>query len=155
MVSKNTVGSIKLVVPRDSSKELLLEATEDSTDEDINTTGTDYGIKKGDEVTTVGNLTSYVRLYCGLHDVSQSFGYMVIYLFIIFYTVVFCVVYIKRMITVAFLTVIAPFVAMTYPLDKMSDGKAQAFNFWLKEYIYNALIQVFHLILWSLLVGQQ
>lgn len=49
---------------------------------------------------------------------------MVIYLFIIFYTVVFCVVYIKRMITVAFLTVIAPFVAMTYPLDKMSDGKA-------------------------------
>ena len=153
MVSKNTVGSIKLVDPRDSSKELILEATEDSTDEDINTTGTDYGIKKGDEVTTVGNLTSYVRLYCGLHDVSQSFGYMVIYLFIIFYTVVFCVVYIKRMITVAFLTVIAPFVAMTYPLDKMSDGKAQAFNFWLKEYIYNALIQVFHLILWSLLVG--
>ncbi len=151
MVSKNTVGSIKLVDPRDSSKELILEAKEDSKEASV--TGTDYGIKEGAEVTTVGNLTSYVRLYTNLYDVSQSFGYIVIYLFIIFYTVVFCVIYIKRMITVAFLTVIAPFVAMTYPLDKMSDGKAQAFNFWLKEYIYNALIQVFHLILWSLLVG--
>lgn len=151
MVSKNTVESIKLVDPRDSSKGLILEAKEDS--KNASSTDTDYGIKEGDEVTSVGNLTSYVRLYTNLHDVSQSFGYIVIYLFIIFYTVVFCVVYIKRMITVAFLTVIAPFVAMTYPLDKMSDGKAQAFNFWLKEYIYNALIQVFHLILWSLLVG--
>lgn len=151
MVSQNTVESIKLVDPRDSSKGLILEAKEDS--KNASSTDTDYGIKEGDEVTSVGNLTSYVRLYTNLHDVSQSFGYIVIYLFIIFYTVVFCVVYIKRMITVAFLTVIAPFVAMTYPLDKMSDGKAQAFNFWLKEYIYNALIQVFHLILWSLLVG--
>lgn len=144
MVSENTAGDITLVDPRDNTKELILEAKDDKAA---------YGITKGQELTTVGNLTSYVRLYTNLHDVAQSFGFIIIYLFIIFYTIVFCVVYIKRMITVAFLTVIAPFVAMTYPLDKMKDGKAQAFNFWLKEYIYNALIQPFHLILWSLLVG--
>ena len=37
----------------------------------------------------------------------------------------------------AFLTLIAPLVALTYPIDKMNDGQAQAFNRWMKEYIFN------------------
>ena len=52
----------------------------------------------------------------------------------------------------AFLTIIAPLVAMTYPIDKITDGKAQAFNMWLKEYIFNLLIQPMHLILYTVLV---
>ena len=39
----------------------------------------------------------------------------------------------------AFLTIIAPLVALTYPIDKINDGKAQAFNMWFKEYIFNLL----------------
>ena len=54
---------------------------------------------------------------------------------------------------IAFLTMIAPLVAMTYPLDKMNDGNAQAFNMWLKEYVFNLLIQPLHLILYTMLVG--
>ena len=80
-------------------------------------------------------------------------GYTVLYLMIVFYTAAFLVVYIKRTIMLAFLTMIAPLVAMTYPLDKMNDGNAQAFNMWLKEYIFNLLIQPFHLILYTMLVG--
>lgn len=53
----------------------------------------------------------------------------------------------------AFLTLIAPMVALTYPIDKVSDGKAQAFNMWLKEYTYNALIQPIHLLLYKVLLG--
>ena len=53
----------------------------------------------------------------------------------------------------AFLTIIAPLVAITYPIDKMNDGKAQAFDLWLKEYIFNLLIQPMHLILYIVLVG--
>ena len=53
----------------------------------------------------------------------------------------------------AFLTMIAPLVALTYPIDKLSDGKAQAFDMWLKEYIYNLLLQPFHLVLYTLLIG--
>ena len=34
----------------------------------------------------------------------------------------------------AFLTLIAPFVALMYPLDKVKDGQAQTFNFWCREY---------------------
>ena len=35
----------------------------------------------------------------------------------------------------------------------MGDGKAQAFSMWLKEYVYNALIQPFHLIIYMIFVG--
>ena len=53
----------------------------------------------------------------------------------------------------AFLTMIAPLVAMTYPIDKITDGKAQAFDAWLKEYIFNLLIQPMHLLLYTVLVS--
>ena len=85
--------------------------------------------------------------------ILRKMGYTVLYLMLVFYTVAFLVVYIKRTIMLAFLTMIAPLVAMTYPLDKMNDGNAQAFNMWLKEYIFNLLIQPFHLILYTMLVG--
>ena len=52
----------------------------------------------------------------------------------------------------AFLTMIAPLIALTYPLDKAKDGKAQAFSFWLKEYTVNCLIQPVHLLLYILLI---
>ena len=53
----------------------------------------------------------------------------------------------------AFLTIIAPLVALTYPIDKLNDGQSQAFNMWLKEYLYNLLLQPFHLLLYTMLVG--
>lgn len=34
---------------------------------------------------------------------------------------------------------IAPLVALTYPIDKVKDGKAQAFDMWFKEYTMNAI----------------
>ena len=80
-------------------------------------------------------------------------GYTILFLILVFYTVAFLFMYIKRLIMLAFLTMIAPLVAMTYPIDKMNDGNAQAFNMWLKEYVFNLLIQPFHLILYTMLVG--
>lgn len=53
----------------------------------------------------------------------------------------------------AFLTMIAPMIALTYPLDKIKDGKAQAFSYWLREYIFNCLIQPVHLLLYAVLIG--
>ena len=48
---------------------------------------------------------------------------------------------------------IAPLITLTYPLDKISDGKAQAFNMWIREYIFNALIQVVHIMLYIVLIS--
>lgn len=83
----------------------------------------------------------------------RKLGYTILYLILVFYTVGFLVIYVKRVIMLAFLTIIAPLVAMTYPIDKMHDGSAQAFNMWIKEYLFNLLIQPLHLILYTMLVG--
>ena len=80
-------------------------------------------------------------------------GYTLVYLVLVVYTVMFLIIYLKRVVYMAFLTMIAPLVALTYPIDKISDGQAQAFGMWLREYIYNLLLQPFHLILYTMLVG--
>ena len=83
----------------------------------------------------------------------RQFGYTIIYLALVIYTVLFLFRYLKRLMMLTFLTIIAPLMAMTYPLDKIKDGSAQGFNTWLKEYIYNLLIQPVHLVIYTVLVG--
>lgn len=56
----------------------------------------------------------------------------------------FFLTYMKRMFTVMFLAIIAPFITVTFPIDKMGDGKAQAFEAWFKELLINILIQPIH-----------
>lgn len=84
---------------------------------------------------------------------ARKFGFTIIFIALVIYTIMFLFRYLKRLIMLAFLTIIAPFVAMTYPLDKISDGSAQAFNMWVKEYVFNLLIQPVHLILYTILIG--
>ena len=83
----------------------------------------------------------------------NSIGYTIVFIALVIYTVMFLIIYLKRVIYMAFLTMIAPLVALTYPIDKISDGQAQAFNMWLKEYVYNLLLQPFHLLLYTMLIG--
>ena len=80
-------------------------------------------------------------------------GYTICYLVLVIFTATFTITYIKRLVMLLFLTVIAPFVAFTYPIDKLRDGKAQAFDFWLKEYVTNLLIQPFHLLLYTMFIS--
>lgn len=80
-------------------------------------------------------------------------GYTIIFLALVIYTAMFLLIYLKRVIYMAFLTMMAPLVALTYPIDKISDGKAQAFDMWIKEYVFNLLLQPFHLLLYTVLVG--
>ena len=83
---------------------------------------------------------------------ATKLGYMVMYIAFVGYTVYFSVIYLKRILYLSFFTMIAPMVALTYPLDKIKDGKAQAFNFWFKEYIFYAMLQPLHLFLYTVLV---
>lgn len=98
------------------------------------------------------NLIGYARFMTQSNTAQVEISYLIMYLALVIYTVIFTWIYLKRVLTIAFLTLIAPVVALTYPIDKMNDGKAQAFNAWLREYIYNVLIQPFHLIIYTTLV---
>lgn len=88
---------------------------------------------------------------------------VIVFVIIVFQTIAFLVAYISRMIKVGFLIIISPLISLTYTIDKMGDGKAQALGNWLKEFIFTILIQPFHCIMYlafvrtafSLIVGEQ
>ena len=86
-------------------------------------------------------------------DLSNAFFNIIIYLVLVIYTIQFTIIYLKRVIHMAFLTIISPMVAFTYTLDKIKDGKAQALGLWIKEFMFNALMQPIHMILYYIFVG--
>ena len=83
----------------------------------------------------------------------EGFGNAICYLVLVGMTLVFLLSYLKRMITVGFLIVIAPLVTITYSIDKMGDNKSQALDTWLKEFVYNILIQPFQCVTYIILAG--
>ncbi len=87
------------------------------------------------------------------YDIGDALAFMLLLLVIIFYTGLFAVKYLKREFTIIFLILLAPISAVTYPIDKIADGKAQAFNKWFYEFLYNIIIQPFHLLIYVVLVG--
>ena len=84
---------------------------------------------------------------------GQRFLCLIFYMALVFYSCYFTFKYLKRVIDIAFLTMFAPVMVLTYPIDKMKDGKAQAYDSWFKEYVFLSLIQPFHLIIYSVFIG--
>lgn len=78
----------------------------------------------------------------------QSIAASIVYVIFVIQVLMFLVKYFKRMLTVAFLIIISPLISITYSIDRMGDGKAQALNTWLKEFVFNILIQPFHCIIY-------
>ncbi len=99
------------------------------------------------------NLMGSLRLRAQLANWgSEYIGYAICFIVLVIFTGFFVLTYMKRVLYMAFLTLMAPLVAVTYPIDKLSDGSAQGFNKWFKEYIFNLLIQPMHLLLYYVLI---
>lgn len=101
-------------------------------------------INKGGYETIIGSLIPKMidpRIF-------KSFAAILLYYFVIGTTIAFLFNYIKRFLTIGFLILISPLITITYSIDKMGDGKSQALNTWMKEFIFNVLIQPFHAILY-------
>ena len=87
-------------------------------------------------------------------DWSTVIAEVVIYDVVTVYTIIYTIQYIRRVIYLAFLTTIAPLITLTYPLDKIKDNKAQAFDMWIKDYVFFTLLQVVHILLYYIFIGQ-
>ncbi len=109
-------------------------------------------IGKGTPTNGLPNLGNWIGMITPIPFV-RTFAACIAFLAYGIVTLLFVVQYIKRMVTIAFLTVIAPLVTITYSIDKMRDGKAQAFDNWLREYCYTILIQPFHGVLFLVIGG--
>ena len=121
-----------------------------SIDEGIIVEGTK---SNGEELKFRTNLIGLARFKAQGDQWQDATVYTIIYLALVIYTVIFTVIYFKRFLWMAFFTMIAPLVALTYPIDRAGDGHAQAFNLWFKEYTMNAILQPVHLILYTVFVS--
>ena len=117
------------------------------------TDGTTTFKDSGTDVCFSSNFTGVARMKADYQGGTLKIGYSILYIALTVYTVYFAFVYLKRLLMLAFFTMIAPLVALTYPLDKIRDGKAQAFNYWFKEYMFYALLQPMHMLLYTVFVS--
>lgn len=149
---RNKDNFVETVEKDETLKKGLLDAEQNSLyDQDGNRVD---GTGEAESFVWPTNMVGRIRMMAQMQDGTSGYiGYCIAFLVLVFYTVFFAFTYIKRVIYMAFLTVIAPLVAMTYSIDKIADGKAQAFNMWLREYMFNLLIQPVHLLLYMLLIG--
>ena len=99
-------------------------------------------------------LTSLRNKIARVGSWSTAIIEIILYDVITVFTIIYTIQYVRRVIYLAFLTMIAPLITLTYPLDKIKDSKAQAFDMWIKDYVFFVLLQVVHMLLYYILVGQ-
>lgn len=147
-VVKTTVDSNGYAVVIEAN-EKVKEAVEEIGQSDAITTGAD-GIEY---LTWPTNFMGSLRLQLQMEQYGAEYvGLSICFLILCLFTLYFTITYLRRVLHLAFLTLIAPMVALTYCIDKLNDGKAQGFDKWFKEYIFNLLIQPMHLLLFYILI---
>lgn len=65
----------------------------------------------------------------------------------------FLIVYMMRLVKIVFLIAIFPLITISYAIDKIGDGKSQAFDHWCKEFLLEVFVQTFHAINYSVVMG--
>ncbi len=83
----------------------------------------------------------------------SELGFSIVYIVVLWYLIIFTWKFLKRTVYMAFLTIMAPLVGLTYPIDKLGGGSSQSFNLWFKEYTFNLLIQPIDLLLYTIIIS--
>ena len=99
------------------------------------------------------NLTGLIRFQTQSRNLTKKIGNEIAYIMLIIFTVRFTIIYLKRMLYIAFLTITSPLVAMAYPIDKMSDRKSRSFEIWIKEYVFNLILQPIHMLIYYVFIA--
>lgn len=110
-------------------------------------------------LSAVGDSELITETYKTIGDIAKkafdinSFAAVIVFCMLVWQTIGLFVAYFNRLIKIAFLIIISPLISITYSIDKMGDGKAQALNNWLKEFIFTVLIQPFHCAIYMCMTG--
>lgn len=83
---------------------------------------------------------------------TGRFTYAIVWWICIYEMIVILCMYYRRVIVIGILITIYPLVAMTYPIDKLKDGKAQTLTNWYKEFTVNLVVQIVHAVVYIVLV---
>ena len=73
------------------------------------------------------NFMGVIRFLAQAETPADAWAYTIVYLVLVIYTFTFTIQYLKRVLYIAFYTMISPLVAITYPMDKLADRKITSF----------------------------
>ena len=102
---------------------------------------------------TLGSAVEHILLESLIGVGISGMMATLVYIMLAIQTLFFMIAYLNRVLKIAFLIIISPLIAITYSIDKIGDGKAQALNTWLKEFVYTILIQPFDCIMYIAFVN--
>lgn len=112
------------------------------------------GLLEGPVRTKIGvGITTQLAIRSAIGVATVSWGSLIVYAMLVGMTTAFLFSYIKRMLTIGFLIIISPLITITYSIDKIKDGRAQALETWLREFMFTVLIQPFHCIIYIVFVS--
>jgi hypothetical protein len=80
-------------------------------------------------------------------------SYSIVYLIMVCQLIAIILLYYKRLFMIGFLIVLFPLVALSYVIDKIGDGKSQALNTWVNEFMINVFVQAFHAVIYVFALG--
>lgn len=103
----------------------------------------------------MGEESLYDKILIMAYDLRISVGLpaTLMYIMLILASVTYFFTYLKRFFTLFILTIFAPIIAISYALDRIKDGKSQAFNNWFKEYLLNVIMQIMHAVIYVVFVS--
>lgn len=78
--------------------------------------------------------------------------YFLTYVIMVGYEIYFFLKYFKRLLTMGFLVIISPLITVTYAIDKVDDGKAQAYTTWISLFMSNTFMQAVHALMYAIFV---
>ena len=76
----------------------------------------------------------------------------VLYIALVFITIKFVFIYLKRYLSIIILTLMAPGIAFSYAIQKVFSGKSKAFGTWMHEYFITVFIQTVHALVYTIFV---
>lgn len=92
----------------------------------------------------------------GIFDTKESIWsillYVITYWVMVGFEIYFFWIYFKRLLTVAFLIIIAPLITVTYAIDKAGDGKAQAYTAWVSLFLGNVFMQAVQAFMYAIFI---
>lgn len=94
----------------------------------------------------VGNIRYNIKKS---YDTNQIV-YLILYVYLTYMSVCFLISYGKRFLWTLVLIIVSPIIGLVYALSK--EGKS-TFEMWFKEFIYNALLPVYHTITYTAFIS--
>ena len=114
-----------------------------------------YDLMKDNQTTMQLEENMLQKISDNLFKTSSKWGWVLygtLYILLTLSEIQIFVFYISRLLKIAYLIIISPLVCVTYSIDKIKDGKAQAFENWIKEFAISVLAQPLQLFIYVLLI---